>query len=189
MAQPNLISNGEVIAGKYLSRTGFKFGDDTEYTTAIVHYLSCFDLSTQMGSTTTPTPFHYSNTDVSKGISVISDGTELSKIKFDHAGVYNFIWSGQFENSNSADKDIYVWFRINGEDVLGSTGLSSIPAARGSDSGKSITGWNFFLNLAAGDEVQIMWMKELAAISLAYYTGNANYPSTASVVLTVNQIA
>jgi hypothetical protein len=187
--KPNLISNGEVIAGKYLSRSGYQFGDGTYYGTALVHYLSCFDVSTQAGSTTVPTPFHYSNIDVANGISVISDGTELSKIKISHAGVYNFIWSGQFENSNAADKDIYVWFRINGQDVLGSTGLSSIPAARGNDLGKSITGWNFFLNLAAGDEVQIMWMKELASVSLAYYAGTANYPSTASVVLTVNQIA
>ena len=35
MAQPNLISNGEVIAGKYLSRTGYKFGDDSYQETAM----------------------------------------------------------------------------------------------------------------------------------------------------------
>jgi len=187
--KPNLISNGEVLAGKYLSHSGYQFGDGTYYGTALVHYISCFDLSTQIGSTTTPTAFHYSNTDVSNGISVISDGTQLSKIKFTHAGVYNFIWSGQFENNVNTDKDIFVWFRINGEDVLGSTGLSSIPASKGAISGKSITGWNFFLNLNVDDEVQIMWMKEAASVSLAFYTANANYPSTASVVLTVNQIA
>ena len=187
--KPNLISNGEVIAGKYLSRRGIQFGDGTEYGTALVHYISCFDLSTQTGSTTIPTPFHYSNTDVSNGISVISDGTELSKIKVSHAGVYNFIWSGQFENTVNVDRDIYVWFRVNGQDVLGSTGLSAVPANKGAVPGKCITGWNFFLSLAAGDEVQIMWMVEANSVSLAFYAGNANYPSTASVVLTVNQIA
>jgi hypothetical protein len=33
--KPNLISNGEVIAGKYLSRSGIQFGDETYQETAM----------------------------------------------------------------------------------------------------------------------------------------------------------
>jgi len=189
MTNPNRISNGEVIARKYITRTSYKFPDDTEYTTALVHYLSCYDTTTQIGSTTTPTPYIFGTTDVAKGFSVVSDGTNLTKIKADHAGVYNFIWSGQFENTNIQTKDIYVWFRINGQDVAGSTGLAGVPLAHAGGIGHGLIGWNFFLTLAAGDEVQLMWMKESANVTLAYYAGTVNYPSTASVVLTVNQIA
>jgi len=35
MTNPNRISNGEVIARKYISRTGYKFGDDTYQETAM----------------------------------------------------------------------------------------------------------------------------------------------------------
>lgn len=187
--KPNLISNGEVIAGKYLSRSGIQFGDGTYYGTALVHYLSCYDLTTQTGSTTTPTPYIFGTTDIAKGFSVVSDGTHLTKIKAEHAGVYNFIWSGQFENTVNIFKDIYVWWRINGQDVLGSTGLAAVPGSHSGGNGHAIIGWNFFLTLNAGDEVQLMWMKEDVGVTLPFYGATANYPSTASVVLTVNQIA
>jgi hypothetical protein len=189
MANPNRISNGEAIAGKFITRTTYKFQDETEYSTALVHYISCFDDSTQTSSTTTPTPFHYSTTDVSKGISIVSDGVDLRKIVFDHAGVYNFIWSGQFENSSSSAQDVFVWFRKNGVDIAGSTGLAAVPGSHAGTNGHAIIGWNFFISVNAGDYVQIMWMKSSASITLPFYAATADYPSTASVVLTINQIA
>jgi hypothetical protein len=190
MANPDRLSQGEVIAGRYISETGITFGDGSlQNTTASPQrYISCFDLTVQSGSTTTPTPYKFGVTDFSRHINVISDGTALTKIKFDFAGIYNFIWSGQFKNTNIQSKDIYVWFRINGVDVAGSTGLAAVPLAHAGTTGHTIIGWNFFLNLNAGDEVQMMWMKESDDVSLAFFSGTANYPSTASIVLTVNAI-
>lgn len=166
------------------------FNDGTSQSTSAspTRYISCFDLTTQEGSTTTPTPYKFNTTDVSRDINVVSDGTNPTKIKVDVAGVYNFIWSGQFENTVNEARDIFVWWRINGEDVVGSTGLAAVPGSHGGVNGHALIGWNFFLTLAAGDEVQLMWMKEVG-INLPYYAATANYPSTASVVLTVNQIA
>lgn len=189
MTNPNRISNGEVIARKYITRTSYKFPDDTEYTTALVHFISCFDITTQIGSTTTPTPYIFGTTDVSKGISVTSNGTHLTRITFDHAGVYNFIWSGQFENNSSGAQDIFVWFRKNEQDILGSTGLAAVPGTHAGFNGHAIIGWNFFISVNANDYVELYWMKSSDAITLPFYTATANYPSTASVVLTVNQIA
>jgi hypothetical protein len=191
MPNPNRISTGEVIAGRYISKTGITFGDGTNQDTAASpsRYLSCFDTTTQAGSTTAGVPYRFNTTDASRDISVISDGSYLTKIKNTYAGVYNFIWSGQFENSVNTAKDIYVWFKVNGTDVVGSTGLAAVPGSHGAIHGHAIIGWNFFLNLPANAETQIYWLKETADISLVYYSETANYPSTASVVLTVNQIA
>ena len=186
--KPNLISNGEVLAGKYLSHSGYQFGDGTHYGTALVHYLSCYDLSTQTGSTTTPTPFIFGTTDVAKGFSVVTNGTSLTRIEASHAGVYNFQWSGQFENTVNEARDIFVWWRVNGNDVVGSTGLAAVPGSHGGVNGHALIGWNFFLTLNANDYVELYWMKE-TGINLPFYAGTENYPSTASVVLTVNQIA
>jgi hypothetical protein len=185
MANPNRISNGEVIARKYQTRTTYQFPDSTEYSTALVHYGSFWDTTIQAGSTTTPTPMYFNTHDGYKGVLNGADG----KIFFDHGGVYNFVWSGQFENSVSSDHDIYVWFRINGVNVDGSTGLAAVPASHGVVNGHAIIGWNFFLTVNAGDYVQIMWLKDIEEITMPFYAATASYPSTASVVLTVNQIA
>lgn len=187
--KPNLISNGEVLAGKYLSHSGYQFGDGTYYGTALVHYISAFDTTTQVGSTTTGTAFSFDTVDVSNGISITSDGTRLTRFTFSHGGVYNFIWSGQFENSVNSDKDIYVWFRKNNQDIIGSTGLAAISGSHGATNGHNIIGWNFFITVNAGDFVQLMWVKEDAGTTLAQYPATATYPSTASVVMTINQIA
>ena len=189
MANPNRLTKGEAAVGYLVTKDGIEFSDRTIYSTALVHYLSCYSLTDQAGSTTTPTPFIFEVTDIAKGFSVVTDGTNLTKLKAAHAGVYNFIWSGQFENINIQSKDIYVWFRINGQDVAGSTGLVAVPLAHAGSIGHGLIGWNFFLSLNAGDEVQLMWMKETADVTLQHYAASANYPSTASVVLTIDQIA
>ncbi len=191
MTNPLRLSKGEVIAARYISNDGIQFGDESLQTTKASpqRYISCYDLTVQSGSTTTPSAFKFGTTDVSRNVSVVSDGTALTKIKVDFAGVYNFIWSGQFENTVNAFRDIYVWFRINGQNVAGSTGLAAIAGSHAGANGHSLIGWNFFLPLNAGDEVQIMWMKEDAGTTLAFYSATANYPSTASIVLTVNAIS
>jgi hypothetical protein len=134
--------------------------------------------------------------DLSNGITVVTDGTALSKITFANTGTYNLQFSTQFQNTDNAQHDIYIWLRKNGTtsaaDVIGSTGLVSIPARRSAGAGNEghvIVGWNFLLDVVAGDFYQIIWATNTVAnVTIHYYASTANYPSTASTLVTATEI-
>lgn len=110
------------------------------------------------------------------------------------AGTYNFQWSGQFSNADNAIEDAYVWLRINGVDLAGSTGKLSLPARKSAGvPSTSIIGWNYYVNLNANDYLEIFAVVTNSAITIKAYpavTGTPlAYPSTASVVATLGFVS
>lgn len=115
-----------------------------------------------------------------------------SRIYFPTAGTYNIQWSGQFQNSDNAQNDIYVWLRINGTDVVGSTGYISVSARKSvNEPGHAIVGWNYFLTFTAGQYLELMWSSSSDLLSVESYVAGINptRPSTAALILTATQIA
>jgi hypothetical protein len=118
--------------------------------------------------------------------------TANSKMTVKYPGIYNLQWSGQFQNTDNSEHDIYVWLKKNGTDVTGSTGLVSIVKSNGSSGlGHMITGWNYFLQLAANDYVEIWWATSSTQVTLeAYPIGTSPpRPSTASVIATLSFVS
>lgn len=151
-------------------------------------YGSFFDTTSQTGSVTTPTLITFNTVDLQSGV---YRGTPTSRIYVNEAGVYNFQFSIQGVNSDSNTSDINLWLRINGVDVLGSNGLVSIPSKHGSVNGHTISGWNFFLSLAANDYVELVWLPSAITTTIEYYAavvGPPAIPATYSVVLTATKV-
>jgi hypothetical protein len=145
------------------------------------------DTTTQTGSTTTPTAFTFNTVDASDGIT-LSAGSRLT---VPNTGVYNFQWSGQFSSSDTNATNSWVWIRIDGVDLVGSTGLIGLLARKNpSLPNHSIFGWNYFLNLTANQYVELYWLKETANITVPALPASVSpaYPSTASVIATMNQV-
>jgi len=124
-------------------------------------------------------------TDYSNGITL----SNSSRMNVKNTGVYNFQWSGQFENTDSQDHDVRVWIKINGTNLTGSTGFFAIPSKHGSVDGHGLTGWNYFLSLNANDYVELWWESDSTLVSLQAYAAGTNYPSTASLITTMNYIS
>jgi len=123
-------------------------------------------------------------TDYSNGVTL----SNSSRMNVKNAGVYNFQWSGQFNNTDSQIHDVSVWLRKNGTDVTGSTGVISVPNSHGGVDGRSIVGWNYFLELAANDYIEIWWSATNTSISLQHLPTQTSptRPSTASLITTLN---
>jgi hypothetical protein len=54
-----------------------------------------------------------------------------------------------------------------------------------------IAGWNFFLTMAAGDYLELVWLPSTVTTTLEYYaavTGPPAIPATYSVVLTAIKV-
>lgn len=149
---------------------------------------SFFDTSTQTGSITTPTPIAFNSTDISSGVYL---GATTSRMYVTEAGVFNVQFSLQMQNSTATEGDVNVWLRINGTDVIGSNGLIWVPGKHAGGDGHIITGWNFYLSLAATDYVELVWVPSAATITIQAYAaqvGPPAIPSTYSAVLTAFKV-
>jgi hypothetical protein len=133
-------------------------------------------------------------TDFSNGVSVVTSGGKASRLTVTNKGLYNLQWSGQFQNTDNAQHDISVWLRVNGTDLAGSTGFISIPARKSAGAGNEghvVTGWNYFVQLNAGQYVELWWSTTNAAITLQYYAAGTSptRPATASLIATLSFVS
>jgi hypothetical protein len=140
----------------------------------------------QTATANTATLMTLNTTDFSNGVSITS-----SKITTAYAGIYNLQFSAQFQNTDPAFQDVYIWLRQNGVDIPGSTGFISIPNRHAGTDGHSIVGWNYFLSMAATDYVEIYWSIPNTAVTIQHLaaSGSPTKPSTQSVVATMSFVS
>lgn len=152
-----------------------------------VPYAAFQDTTDQIASSTTDAyAVTFDTTDYSAGISVASG----SQITVTSAGVYNIQFSIQFDNGDTQIQDVDLWFRKNGTNVVGSNGKVSIPNSHGGVNGSLIVAWNFFIQLAAGDYVELMWATSSTSVTIQYLPVQTtpDRPYTPSVILTINKV-
>ena len=152
--------------------------------------------SDQDQSTTanTATLMTLNTTDFSNEVSIAS-----SKIRVVNAGIYNLQFSAQFQNTDNQIQDISIWLRQGSgsgasTDIVGSTGFVSIPARKSASAGEEaheIIGWNYYLQMAADDYVEIYWSTTLASVTIQHYAAGTSptRPSTQSVVATLSFVS
>lgn len=140
----------------------------------------------QTATINTATLMTLNTTDFANGVSISS-----SKITVENAGIYNLQFSAQFQNTDTAFQDVYIWLRQNGVDITGSTGFVSIPNRHAGTDGHTIVGWNYFLSMAENDYIEIYWSIPNAAVSIQHLaaSGTPTKPSTQSVVATLSFVS
>ena len=140
----------------------------------------------QTATINTATLMTLNTTDFANGVSIAS-----SKITAENAGIYNLQFSAQFQNTDTAFQDAYIWLRQNGVDITGSTGFVSIPNRHAGTDGHTIVGWNYFLSMAENDYIEIYWSIPNAAVSIQHLaaSGTPTKPSTQSVVATLSFVS
>ena len=134
----------------------------------------------------TATLMTLNTTDFANGVSIAT-----SKITVTTAGVYNLQFSAQFQNTDTAFQDVYIWLKQNGVDIPGSTGFVSIPNRHAGTDGHAIVGWNYFVSMAVNDYVEIYWSVPNTAVTIQHLaaSGTPTKPSTQSVVATMSFVS
>jgi hypothetical protein len=159
--------------GKYVA---FPYGAFSSYTS-------------QTTTANTATLMALDTTDFSNTVTINN-----SKITVATSGVYNLQFSTQFQNTDNQIQDISIWLKQNGTDIPGSAGLVSIPARKSAAAGEEaheIIGWNYYVQMNAGDYIQIYWSTTLATVTIHTYAASTGpvRPSTASVVATLSFVS
>lgn len=141
----------------------------------------------QTGDIANGTAMTFNSTDVTDGVT-LSSGSQLT---VPVTGIYNVQFSAQFKNVENAQEDVTIWFRVNGVDVPNSATQITVPARKSAGIfGYSVAAWNIFLNLTAGQYVEIIWVPTIATLALEALPASVSpvYPAIPSVIATVSQV-
>lgn len=148
---------------------------------------SFFDTTTQADGVNTATAMTCNTTEITSGVRVV-DGTKFTVAR---AGRFNFQFSAQLINTDPADYNVSIWPRKNGSDVANACTDITVPAKHGSENGAAVAAWNFFLDLTAGDYVELMWSTPSTTVSINYTAARTTpaRPAIPSLIVTVNEVA
>ncbi len=149
-------------------------------------YGSFYDLTNQIAvAADSAVAMKLSNTDFASGISVQND----TQLRFLNAGVYNIQFSAQLDrNAGTAVQLVKIWLRKNGVNVPASA--TEVVISGGVSTAATVASWNFFQNLNAGDQVELMWSVSNPQVYIAYSpaTTSPSRPAIPSLIVTVNQV-
>jgi hypothetical protein len=150
---------------------------------------------TQTAASNTATAFTFNTTDFANGFSIVSN----SRITANYAALYNFQFSIQVKSFSNTTEDVYVWFRqytaatATLADIPVSNSLIGLLARKGpGDPNHGVFGWNFYISMAAGDYVQVMWSTSNGTdVTVPYLpaSGSPTKPATPSVIVTMSFVS
>lgn len=154
-------------------------------------YGSFCDVTDQTGSTGTPTAVKFGTNIINTaGVTVVTDGSNLTRITLADAGTYVISYSLQFANSDASDHDVSVWLRLNGSDITNTTRKQTVPKT--GDGGVHTAQCAYTVVATAGQYVQAMWLPENTAVTLdhtAAVVGPPAVPASPSSYVIAERIA
>ncbi len=186
MQSSKLIGNiGVANGGTGVSTlTGLVRGNGTGAFTPAT-YGSFYDLTNQIAAAAdSATAMQLNTTDFASGVSVQNN----SQLRFTSGGIYNIHFSAQIDrNAGTAAQRLKIWLRKNGVNVPASA--TELIVSGGVGTTASVASWNFFQNLNATDQIEIMWSVTNPQVFLAFSpaTSTPSRPAIPSLIVTVNQ--
>lgn len=139
-------------------------------------------------STGTSAVVNWDTTEFSNGVYI----ADTNKIYVRNAGIYNVQFSLQLANYANDSQYADVWFRQNTTDVPRSASRFDLPARKSAGVPSHVIGTvNTFIDLDAGDYVQIAGAVSSTDVTLESYAADGTVPRPAipAGILTVNYVA
>lgn len=146
------------------------------------------DSTDQTGSVSAGTAMVFGSVDIADGVTLSSN----TRLVVPSTGIYNIQFSAQLKNTDNAQHEVTIWFRINGVDVANSATNITVPARKSAGIfGYGVAAWNIFLSLTAAQYVEIVWLPSSTLVSLEALPVSASpaYPAIPSIIATVQQVA
>jgi hypothetical protein len=134
-------------------------------------------------------PVKFNTTDLTNAVTVVNDGSgNPTRITLANAGIYNIQFSLQLEKTGGSGNFIVdIWIRKNGVDIPSTTGKVVLTGS--ASASPIVAAWNYVLDLAATDYVQLMWSTSNNNAVLLASVATPPHPSVPSAILTVTQQA
>lgn len=173
-------SSGGVLGSVYTTTA------DVAY--AAARYGSFYDTTDQTGSISAATAVKFGTNDINThGVTVVSNGSGLSRITYASAGTYMVAPSLQFKNSDTTDHNVTVWFARDGVALANSATSLTIPKA--ADGGSAYFQIVVYVPLTAGQYVEVLWLPASATLTLDATAAGAIAPGIPSAIVVTERIA
>lgn len=151
-----------------------------------VSYGAWSDATDQTGNVSAGTAMIFDTQDVTDTVTLVDN----TKITVPNTGIYDLQFSSQFRNTDNAQHEVVVWFKVNGTDVPNSATRVTVPARKSSNIyGYAVAAWNIFLSMNSSDYVQIFWQPSSLLVTMEHDPAGATYPAIPSVIATIQQVA
>jgi hypothetical protein len=179
----------QILLADSSTTTGLKWGTNTA-ATPTGYYGAWQDNITQTAAANnTAYAMIYRTVDLSNGVTVVTDGTNLTRITFANTGIYNIQFSAQLQNLSTATEDVTIWLRKDGVDLPATGSIVGLAQRKSAgDPYHTIASWNFVLSVVAGEYYQLMWSTtNHTDVIIPAYSAVPPAPSVPSIILTVTQ--
>ena len=161
-------------------------------TTLNLYKGSFYDNFTQTltGGANVAVPVRLNSTDAlaTNGVSVVTDGTNLTRITVANTGVYNLLFSAQLANSGGTGQTVDFWLRKNGATAAFNVADTTGKVVLQSNTNFAMAAWNYFIALNAGDYIYLMWTATSTNVTMVNTVANAVHPASPSIIVTLNQV-
>lgn len=115
----------------------------------------------------------------------VSIGAINSRVYVAEEAIYNIQFSAQLDKSGGSASAVYIWLRLNGQNVVNSATKVTIDGPNS----EIVAAWNFVLPLAENDYFELAWQSSDTNVFLAEEPALGNVPEIPSVILTVTWVS
>ena len=123
----------------------------------------------------------FGTTDIASDVSIVSNGTALTRITIAKAGIYNIQFSAQLSQTSGGSANTFIWLKKNGTTVADTAGDTQV-AGNGD---KIMASWNYLVSAAANDYFELAWAASATSAILDAIAASGVVPAIPSVILTV----
>jgi hypothetical protein len=124
----------------------------------------------------------FGSTDIAQGVSIVTNGTTLTRITLARAGVYNIQFSAQLSQTAGGADNAFIWLKKNGTAIAATAGDTRV-AGNGD---RIMASWNYLVSaVVPGDYYELAWTANGTSVVLEAIAAAGVVPSIPSVILTV----
>jgi hypothetical protein len=115
----------------------------------------------------------------------VNIGAVNSRVYVAEEAIYNIQFSAQLDKSGGSASAVYIWLRLNGQNVSNSATKIVIDGPNS----EIVAAWNFVLPLAENDYIELAWQSSDTNVFLAEEPALGNVPEIPSVILTITWVS
>ncbi len=128
----------------------------------------------------------FNTTEFTNGVTL----SNSSRLNAANAGIYDVQFSVQFKNTTNDSQYADVWLKVNGTDLANSASRFGLSARKSTgDPAHTIGAINAFVNLTAGQYVELAWAVSDTGVSIESYAADSVRPAIPGVIVTMNYVA
>jgi hypothetical protein len=122
------------------------------------------------------------NTSANNNLITLDSVTNIGRITFTNAGVYNVVWNAYLFHGSGGTAKSCIWIRLNGTDVAGSGKTENNDNQQNETNLTSSS----LINATAGQYIEFFWASDSVNVPLTAVAASSPFPLTPSFSCTIN---